>query len=273
MKNSVRDAWADGQTAINAWLNIGHPFSAEVLAAQDFTSLTIDCQHGPSDYSNVLPMVQAMTHSGKTLMARVPWCDPTWIMKFLDAGAAGIICPMINTPEEAAEFVSYLRYPPLGQRSWGPTRATFAYGGYDKDTANSSVIAFAMIETGTALSNLDAIAATAHLDALYVGPSDLSLGMSNGTLKPGLDREEPEVIAAIKQICEAAHDNGKRAALHCATPDYAARAVEWGYDMVTLATDSVILATGATAAINSFRAKTDKAAATAADTPTASDLY
>jgi len=272
MRNPIRDAWANGDTAINAWLNIGHPFSAEVMAAQDFTSLTIDCQHGPSDYSVLLPMFQAMTASQKALLARVPWCDPTWIMKFLDAGAAGIICPMVNTPEEASEFVSYLRYPPLGQRSWGPTRATFAYGGYDKETANASVLAFAMIETATAMSNLNDIAATDHLDALYVGPSDLSLGLSNGALKPALDREEPEIIAAIKQIVEAAHDHGKRAALHCATPDYAARAVGWGYDMVTLATDSALLATGATAAINTFRSRMGESNA-GSDGASPADIY
>ena len=115
---------------------------------------------GRIDYSNLLPMFQALTASGKTLLARVPWCDPTWVMKFLDAGAMGIICPMINTRAQAEEFVSYLRYPPLGQRSWGPTRAMFAYPGYSKDQANDSILAFAMIETGEALANVDEIAAT-----------------------------------------------------------------------------------------------------------------
>lgn len=253
MKNPLRDLWDRGETGLNAWLNIGHSFSAEIMANQDFDSLTIDCQHGPIDYSGLLPMMQAMRASGKTLLARVPWRDPVWIMKFLDAGAMGIICPMVNTAEEAAEFVSYLRYPPHGQRSWGPTRAMFAHPGYDKDEANSSVIAFAMIETATALQNLDAIAATPHLDALYVGPSDLSIGMSNGALAPGMDREEPEVIEALKRIVEAAHDNGLRAALHCASPAYAARGKAWGFDMVTLGTDSVILATGAAATARAYR--------------------
>ena len=105
MDNGIRDIWARGGTALNGWLNIGHPFSAEIMAAQDFDSLTIDAQHGPQDYSNLLPMMQALTGSGKTLMARVPWNDPVWIMKFLDAGAMGIICPMINTADQAAEFI------------------------------------------------------------------------------------------------------------------------------------------------------------------------
>lgn len=253
MENALRAIWNRDEPALNAWLNIGHTFSAEIMANQDFDSLTIDCQHGPIDYSSLLPMCQAMRASGKTIMARVPWRDPVWIMKFLDAGAMGIICPMVNTPDEAAEFVSYLRYPPHGQRSWGPTRAIFAQPDYNKDGANDAVLAFAMIETGTALENLDAISRTPHLDALYVGPSDLSLGMSNGRLQPGLEREEAEVIDTLKHIVGVAHDNGIRAALHCATPEYAARAVAWGYDMVTVGTDSAILAQGAKATTAAVR--------------------
>ena len=254
METPLRAAWDRRETGLNAWLNIGHTFSAEIMASQDFDALTIDCQHGPTDYSGLLPMFQAMRASGKTLMARVPWLDPVWIMKFLDAGAMGIICPMVNTAKEAEEFVSYLRYPPAGQRSWGPTRAAFAYPGYSKDGANEDVIAFAMIETRTALDNLEAIAQTPNLDALYVGPSDLSLGMSNGALPPGLDREEPEVIEVLKRIVEVAHDNGIRAALHCGTPEYAARGASWGYDMVTVGTDSAILAQGAEATTKAVRA-------------------
>ncbi len=253
MENPLRAVWDRGEPGLNAWLNIGHTFSAEIMAAQDFDALTIDCQHGPIDYSALLPMFQAMHASGKTLMARVPWRDPVWIMKFLDAGAMGIICPMVNSAEEAEEFVSYLRYPPLGQRSWGPTRAMFARPDYNKDGANASVIAFAMIETGKALDNLEEIAKTPHLDALYVGPSDLSIGMSNGRLQPGMDREEPEVIEALKHIVSVAHDNGIRAALHCASPEYAARGVDWGYDMVTVGTDSAILAQGAKATTQAVR--------------------
>ncbi|MGR3515431.1 MAG: HpcH/HpaI aldolase family protein [Paracoccaceae bacterium] len=253
MQNSLRTLWESNQSALNAWLNIGHPFAAEIMAAQDFDVLTVDCQHGPTDYSGLLPMFQAMRASGKTLMARVPWCDPTWIMKFLDAGAAGIICPMVNSREEAEEFVSYMRYPPLGQRSWGPTRAKVAYPDYSKDGANKDIVAFAMIETGKALDNLEEIAKTPHLDALYVGPSDLSIGMSNGALQPGMDREEPEVIEAIKRIVSVAHANGKRAALHCGSPEYAARGVAWGYDMVTIGADSIILDQGAKQLTQSFR--------------------
>lgn len=253
MENRIRENWAAGKPVLNAWLNIGHPFASEIMGSADFDCLTVDVQHGPQDYSNLLPMFQALKGSGKTLLARVPWRDPTWVMKFLDAGAMGIICPMVNDREQAEEFVSYLRYPPHGQRSWGPTRATFAYPGYNKEDANESILAFAMIETGEAMANLGEIAATPHLDALYVGPADLSIGISDGRLPPGMDREEPEVVEAIKRILEAAHDNGKRAALHTASPEYAAKAIGWGYDMVTVATDSAILVQGSKAIVSRMK--------------------
>jgi 2-keto-3-deoxy-L-rhamnonate aldolase RhmA len=148
-------------------------------------------------------MFQAMRASGATLMARVPWLEPGIIMKALDAGAYGIICPMVNSAEEAARFVSYLRYPPLGQRSFGPTRVSFAAGANYAGEANDNILAFAMIETAEGMANLDAIAATPGLDGIYVGPADLTLSLTQGRLPPGFDREEPEMIAALQTIVAA----------------------------------------------------------------------
>ena len=128
IRNKLKQLWAEGRPTINGWLSIGNPFTAEIMAAQGYDSITIDVQHGALDYSSVLPMFQAMRASGVVPMARVPWLEPGIIMKVLDAGAYGVICPMVNTPEQAAEFVSYVRYPPLGQRSFGPTRANFVGG-------------------------------------------------------------------------------------------------------------------------------------------------
>ena len=115
----------------------------------------------------------------------------------LDAGAYGVICPMVNTPEQAAEFVSYLRYPPLGQRSFGPTRANLSAGANYAGEANDEILGFAMIETATAMRNLDAIAATPGLDGIYVGPADLTLSLARGRLAPAFDREEPEMVEAL----------------------------------------------------------------------------
>lgn len=260
MHNTLKDIWAAGAPVLNGWCSIGDPFAAEIMASQGFDSLTIDGQHGALDYSDALPMFQAMRASGKPVLARVPWREPGVIMKYLDAGAQGIICPMINSGEEAAEFVSYLRYPPHGQRSYGPTRATFAHGGYDTRKVNEAILAFAMIETADGVKNLDRIAATPGVDGLYVGPADLTLGVSNGALPPGFDREEPEMIEVIQRIAKAARSAGIHAALHCGSPEYAARGIEWGFDMVTILGDVRYLASAAGDTVASFRKLTGKAA-------------
>lgn len=252
ISNKLKRIWNDGLPSVNGWLSIGNPFTAEIMAAQGYDSITIDIQHGALDYSSVLPMFQAMQASGTVPMARVPWLEPGIIMKSLDAGALGIICPMINSAQQATEFVSYMRYPPHGQRSFGPTRANVAYGGYGID-ANNEVLAFAMIETAEGISNLEEIAATPGLDGIYVGPADLTLGTQNARLPPAFDREEPEMIALIQQIVAACKANGIRAALHCGTPDYAARAIGWGYNMTTVSGDSRLLAAAAAASVTRFR--------------------
>jgi 4-hydroxy-2-oxoheptanedioate aldolase len=130
-------------------------------------------------------MMQAMRASGKTLMARVPWNDPGIIMKVLDAGAFGVICPMVNDRAQAEAFVSAMRYPPLGTRSFGPTRVSYAAGPNYYERANSEILALAMIETAEAVDNLEDIVSTPGLDGIYIGPADLTLGVMQGKLPPG----------------------------------------------------------------------------------------
>lgn len=255
----VRTLWQQGQPTLNAWCSIGNAFVAEIIAAQGFDSVTVDMQHGALDYTDLLPMLQAMRASGATLFARVPWLDPAHVMKALDAGADGIICPMVNTAEEAARLVSYMRYPPQGTRSFGPTRAAFAHGPGYAAGANGRVLAFAMIETAEGFANLDAITATPGLDGIYVGPADLSLSLGNGRLAPGLDREEPEIVAALRRIAAACQARGIVAALHCGTADYAHRAIGWGFRMTTVGGDTRFLASGAAAAVDAFRGLTGTA--------------
>jgi 4-hydroxy-2-oxoheptanedioate aldolase len=253
IKNKLKEIWAAGRPSINGWLSIGNAFTAEIMAAQGYDSIAIDVQHGALDYSSVLPMFQAMRASGVVPMARVPWLEPGIIMKVLDAGAYGVICPMVNTAAQAAEFVSYVRYPPHGQRSFGPTRVSFAAGANYAAEANGEILAFAMVETKQAMDNLDGIAATPGLDGIYVGPADLTFSLTQGRLAPAFDREEPEMIEALKTIVAACKRNSIRAALHCGTPEYAARAIGWGFDMTTVSGDSRLLAAAAAASVAKFR--------------------
>jgi len=251
--NRLKQLWAEGKPTLNGWCSIGNPFTAEIMAAQGYDSVTIDVQHGALDYSSALPMMQAMRASGVVPMARVPWLEPGIIMKMLDAGAYGVICPMVNTAAQAAEFVSYVRYPPYGQRSFGPTRVSFAAGSNYASQANDELLAFAMIETQQGMDNLAEIAATPGLDGIYVGPADLTFSLAGGRLPPGFDREEAEMIDRLHEIIAACQDSGIRAALHCGTPEYAARAIGWGFNMTTVSGDSRLLAAAAGASVAQFR--------------------
>jgi 4-hydroxy-2-oxoheptanedioate aldolase len=253
IKNGLKKLWAEGKPAINGWLSIGNPFTAEIMAAQDYDSITIDMQHGALDYSDALPMFQAMRASGTTLMARVPWLDPGIIMKAMDAGAYGIICPMIDNRAEAEKLVSAMRYPPKGSRSFGPTRVSFAAGpGYAAE-ANDELLAIAMIETSEAITNVREIVTTPGLDGIYIGPADLTLGATNGDLPPGLDREEPQMVELIRRILDEAKSAGIRAGIHCGSPEYAAKAIGWGFDLTTISGDSRLLALAAADSIESAR--------------------
>lgn len=259
IKNRLRQIWEEGRPSINGWLSIGSPFSAEIMAAQGYDSIGIDLQHGALDYADALAMLQALRASGTVPLVRTPWLEPGIIMKALDAGAYGIICPMINTAEQAAAFVSCVRYPPLGTRSFGPTRANFSAGANYAAEANGEILALAMVETAEAMANLEAIAATPGLDAIYVGPADLTFSLSQGRLAPAFDREEPEMIEALQRIVAVCKAAGIRSALHCGTPDYAARAVGWGFDMTTVSNDVRLLAGAAAASVARFRDLTAKA--------------
>ncbi|MFQ5623948.1 MAG: HpcH/HpaI aldolase/citrate lyase family protein [Paracoccaceae bacterium] len=251
--NKLRTAWEDGKQTINGWLSIASPFGAEIMAAQGFDSLTVDLQHGVVDYADAVTMFQAMRASGVMPMARVPTLDAGAVMKVLDAGAYGVICPMINTRAQAEQLVSCVRYPPRGLRSFGPTRANFTTGGGYAKEANDAIVCLAMIETAEAMANLREIVSTPDLDGIYIGPADLTLGVANGRLAPGLDREEPEMIDAIKRILSEAKGAGIRAGLHCDTPGYAAKAFGWGFDFTTLSNDVRFLSGAASAAVNEAR--------------------
>ena len=251
--NAIRRLWSEGKPALNAWLSIGNAFTAEIVAGQGYDAVTVDQQHGFLGYDAMTAMLQAIRASGVTPMVRVPWLSAGDIMKALDAGALGIICPMINSRAEAEQLVSYMRYPPNGQRSFGPTRAVFAHGSDYGQHADSEVLCFAMIETADGMKNLGEIVTTPGLDGVYIGPADLTLGLTGRKYPTGFDREEPEMVDAIQTILKKAHAAGIRACLHCGSAAYAARAVGWGFDLVTLLNDARLLATAAQANVAATR--------------------
>ena len=186
---NIRGLWKNNKAVLNGWLSIESSLTAEIMAQQGYDSITIDMQHGLIGYSDLVKILQSIRASQVAPIVRVPWLDPGIIMKSLDAGAYGIICPMINNREEAEKLVASMRYPPMGKRSFGPTRQNIVRPTY-YDYANSEVISIAMIETQEAMQNLNEIISTPGLDAVYIGPADLTLGITQGRLKPGMDREE-----------------------------------------------------------------------------------
>ena len=254
-KNALKKIIADGGRVINGWLAIPSAYSAEVMCHQGFDAMTIDMQHGAVDYNDAVNMLTAISTTNVTPLARVPWNEPGAIMKLLDAGAYGIICPMVNTVEEAKAFVQSGRYAPAGGRSFGPNRAAL-YGGADYfQGANEEVLLIAMIETGEALKNLEKILAVKGIDGVYVGPSDLAISLGK---QPSLGPTDSEVIAAILDIGKRTRKAGKIAGIHT---DGAKTALKWfaeGYQLCTLASDARFLANGAMAAVKEARGEKPK---------------
>ena len=250
-ENRLRTLWQQNQYAINGWLAIPNGFSAEVMAHQGWDTLTIDMQHGVVDYSQLVPMLQAVSTTPTTPIVRVPWLEPGIIMKSLDAGAYGIICPMVNTREEAQRLVAYTHYAPRGSRSFGPVRATL-YGGSDYATkANDTIVVFAMIETKQALDHLDDILSVEGLDAVYIGPSDLSLSLG---CRPVLDDVDAPAAQAIAHILARAKAHGVRAAVHNLSPAVAKARAAMGFDLVTVSSDARILSAGSQELLKAMRA-------------------
>jgi 4-hydroxy-2-oxoheptanedioate aldolase len=243
MANKVKEIWAAGKVVVNAWLAIPSGFSAEVMAQCGFDSVTVDIQHGVQDYQSMIHCFQAMQAHPVTPMVRVPWNEPGIIGKVLDGGAYGVICPMINTKEEAERFVSYCKYPPRGARSNGPIRAMmYGSAGTYQQTANDETLCIPMIETKTAIENLESILDVPGIAGVYIGPSDL--GFSYG-LHPTLDRTEPEILAIYETIVKACEKRGIFPGIHCSGAAGATLAIQRGFKLVTILNDSGLLAMSA----------------------------
>jgi 4-hydroxy-2-oxoheptanedioate aldolase len=250
-KNKLKEIFKQGGSAINGWLQIPNSFTAELMANQNWDSLTLDMQHGVVDYSHAISMLQAISTTNVVPMARVNWNEPGQIMKILDAGAYGIICPMVSNRKEAENFVQACMYPPKGYRSYGPIRGLI-YGGPDyADEANNEILKFAMIETKESLDNLDEIMQTPGLDGIYIGPADLSLAIGE---KPSFDKPEGDpVYEVIMKILEHAKKNKIIAGIQNGQPEYADKMIKKGFQLVTIGTDQRFMTAAAKSALNIIR--------------------
>jgi len=245
-ESRVRTIWNQGGAVVNGWLAIANSYSAETMASAPFDAVTIDTQHGMVDFPDAVNMFAAMSAYEPTPLARVPWNDPAAIMKLLDAGAYGIVCPMINSGEECARFIGACRYAPQGYRSFGPARGIL-YGGADyAKHANATIAAIAMIETRQALDRLDEIMSVDGLDAIYIGPNDLAISLGH---PPNAEPSAPEVKDAVNDILAAAKRNRVVAGIHCPSGASARDKIERGFQLVTIANDARLMAQAAHAEI------------------------
>ena len=247
----VRAAWAAGRAARNAWLTIPDTHLAEMVAACGVAeAVTLDLQHGLFDRDSAVQALRAVAHHGATPLVRLPAVDAAIAGYVLDAGAGGVIAPMVETVAEAELLAAACRYPPAGKRSHGPIRTTLRPGD-DAFAAAGDAVVLAMIETRAGLERCEALAAVPGLDGLFVGPGDLGLSLGLG---PGQDRSEPELVAAFARVLAACRTAGKRAGIHAATAAYAAAMAAEGFDLVTVWVDAVAITTSLGAISDVWRA-------------------
>lgn len=246
--NTVKQRWAAGEVTYGGWLSFANTFTAEVMANQGFDWLCIDMQHGVVDYPAAVAMLQVIGGTPTMPFVRVPWNEPGIIGKVLDAGAMGVIVPMVNSPEEARAAVGACRYSPAGFRSYGPTRAAYYAGADYFAGANHEIACIPMVETRQALERLDEILAVPGIDAVYVGPADLSITLG---LPPRMDNEGPFEEARLR-IAGACRERGIVAGIH-ANAALAAKHAAAGYQMITVSGDVGALATQAAADLRQAR--------------------
>ncbi|MDQ2738335.1 MAG: aldolase/citrate lyase family protein [Actinomycetota bacterium] len=236
--NRLRELFESGTPSVSAWLSIDSPYLAEVLSYAGYDAVTVDLQHGMYGLDSAVSLLQAVSAGPAVPMARCPSHDAATIGKMLDAGAYGIICPGVDTAEQATAFVSACRYPPAGQRSFGPSRGLL-YGGSDYvEHADRTVLTWAMIESVVALGNLDAILATPGLDGVYVGPNDLALSLGE---VPGQNKLPPRTAATVERVAAAAREAGRWAGIFCADPHVARQMIQMGYGLVTPGNDAGLM--------------------------------
>jgi 4-hydroxy-2-oxoheptanedioate aldolase len=248
----LRELWDGGAPTLGGWAAIPSGFSAEVLGHCGFDWVCIDTQHGMIGYEQTLSMVQGLTITRTPAIVRVSWNNPGEIMKALDAGAQGVLIPMVNSPEEAEQAVASCRYPPDGIRSWGPTRAALGRPDYNAASTNRDIICAVMVETSAGLDQLDEIVAVPGIDAIFVGPNDLAL--SSG-FEPSLRAENPAHHEKIELILAACQRHKVVAGIMCGSLDMAIHWRELGFRMLAVASDAVLLRTAAQQMVRTLRAE------------------
>jgi len=251
---SFADRLRGGSPALAAWCGLPEPAVPALLAREAFDAVVLDTQHGAIDFAAALRAVPLVAAAGKPAVVRIPVGDFATASRFLDAGASGVIAPMINTIEDAQRFARFMKFPPVGERSWGPHGA-LALSGLQPATyfeaANSLSVAFAMVETRESLVIIDEILAVPGIDGIFIGPSDLSIALSAGR---DMNPASAEVEKALDHALARTRAAGKLAAIYAASGERAAELARRGFHMVSIASDTALLRAGAQMALKAARA-------------------
>jgi 4-hydroxy-2-oxoheptanedioate aldolase len=242
----VRTRWAADEPAFAAWLTLDSPSAAGIVASAGFDAVVVDLQHGHATLQDLPHLLAAIEPSEVVPFVRASWNDPAELMRSLDLGALGVICPMIGSRAEAEAFVGACRYPPTGLRSYGLIRAALGAGHEQTTAAESTILLFAMIETADGLANVDEIAATPGLDGLFVGPADLSLALGLTTFA---DLTDPDLLEHLDTILDAANRHGITPGIHAPSPPRAAEMAARGFRFVSCAVDENLLRDAAATAV------------------------
>ena len=236
-----------------AWVGMNEPAVAEALAREAFDAVILDMQHGAIDFAGASDAILAVALAGLPTIARVPVGDFASASRLIDAGAAGIIAPMINSRSEAERFASFVKFPPIGERSWGP-RAALPLSGLETHgylaSANGLIHAIAMIETREALAALDDILGVPGIDGVFVGPADLSIALSDGAK---WEPRGPALLEAARRVVASARACGKYAGMYCYDGADAAAMAALGFKLCSAGSDGALLRAAARAELEAAR--------------------
>jgi len=246
-KNRVKELWHEGKATVGTWLALGSPLVAEIIAHMGFDWVLIDTEHGTIGIETTQSIIQAMSATATVPIVRVAWNDPALIKRALDAGAYGLLIPMVNTREEATRAVQASRYPPVGIRSYGGPRVRL-YGGVDYfEHANEEIAVIVQIEHIDAVNRIDEILSVAGIDAWFIGPQDLAASMG---VKLGLDNPDPRHIEAVSKVLAAGKKHHIPGGILVGSPEAVNQRIAQGFQFIGLSSDEGFLRSAASVAFN-----------------------
>ena len=241
-----------------AWSGVPDALTVEILVGQGFDAVTLDMQHGGHHEDSVLRSIVPVHAAGKAALVRIPVGRFDMASRALDFGADAVIAPMVNSVADARAFAAATKYPPLGERSWGPTFAFPRHANASQadwmEQSNDRTLAFAMIETRAAIEALDGILEVPGIDGIFVGPSDFSISWTNGAT---VDSTLEDMMETVAMVARRAREAGKFAAIYVVEPAIAGRVVKMGYRLLAGGSEHSLMARGAKSLLASIKASID----------------